>query len=88
MLSLPWAFSQIPKEPGIFPADKAKIRAQLNTIDWDDEEKTMEALKLINPEAIASPRGLENNRNKAMQYVSQIVAAMRKPCHYKLKDTR
>lgn len=57
-------------------------------IDCDDEEKTMEALKLISPEELASPRGLVNNRNKAVQHVSQIVASMRKPCHYKRKDIR
>lgn len=88
MLSLPQAFSQIPKEPGISLADKAKIRAPLKRIDCDDEEKTMEALKLLSPEELASPRGLENDRNKAVKYVSQIIAAMRKPCYYKLKDSR
>lgn len=87
MLSLPQAFSQISKQSGLSPADKANIKALLRKIDCDDEGETMEALKLLSPEELAMPRGLEDI-NKAVKYVATIINAMRKSCYYKQKSTQ
>lgn len=82
MLSLPQAFSQIRKQSGLSLADKANIKAPLRKTDCDDEGETMEALKLLSPEELAMPRGLEDT-NKVVKYVATIINAMRKSCYYK-----
>lgn len=76
-----------PQTTWLISGRQGKHQAPLRKIDCDDEGETMEALKLLSPEELASPRGLEDT-NKAVKYVSTIIAAMRKPCYYKLKSTQ